>query len=325
MDQLRAMRVFSQVVAQGSFAGAARVLDMAPAVVTRSVADLEQHLGVRLMQRNSRRLALTEIGERYLQRARQVLADLDEADALASHASSTLSGTLHVICPPAFAVHQLARQLPRFHQRHPAVRLEISAPGPVAAAHDQHDVSILSIGREPMHGDFVTRPLACSTFVLCAAPDYLARKGVPRVPDDLPRHDGLLPAVSAVRRKLTLYRRQPGSVNGEPDSVTLPLPKPLLSTSQLELLHAGALAGLGLAGLPSFLAQQALRDGRLQLVLPEWRGLVLDLHVAMPTRRSVPARTRAFIDFLIDAFGGRPEDPWLADIDARRGAPARNS
>lgn len=319
MDQLRSLRVFSQVIAQGSFAGAARVLDLAPAVVTRAVADLEKHLGARLLNRSSRSLALTEIGEIYLQRAQQILADLDDADALAGEASSTLTGTLNVLCPPAFAVHQLAKYLPRFHQLYPLIRLDISTPGPVNAADDNFDVSILSIGRQPMQGDFVARPLACSAFILCAAPDYLARRGVPQTPQDLTAHDGLLPAVSAVRRELTLYRYRPDTKADSINTVTLPQPKAVLSTTQIDLIHATALAGLGLAGLPSFVAEQALRDGRLQRVLPEWRGATLDLYVAMPTRKNIPLRTRVFIDFLVDTFGGNREDPWLVEIDSRSG------
>ncbi|MEY4563409.1 MAG: hypothetical protein RLZZ618_2686 [Pseudomonadota bacterium] len=126
--------------------------------------------------------------------------------------------------------------------------------------------------------------------------------------------------MSAVRRELTLYRRQPDLNPDAVHAVTLPLPKPLLSTSQLDLIHAAALAGVGLAGLPSFMAQQALRDGRLQHVLPEWRGVTPDLYAAMPTRKNVPLRTRVFIDFLVDTFGGSREDPWLAEIDSRRKA-----
>ncbi|MGQ0709943.1 MAG: LysR substrate-binding domain-containing protein [Rhodoferax sp.] len=310
MDQLRALRTYTQVVAEGSFAGAARALGLAPAVVTRTIAELEKHLGVRLLNRNSRGLALTEIGASYLQRATQILADLDDADALASTAASTPRGSLRVLCPPAFAVHQLARHLPRFHQLHPHIRLEIAAPGPISAADDSFDVSILSIGQQPLQGDFVVRPLACSAFIICAAPDYLQRKGCPREPQDLSGHQGLLPAVSAVRRELTLYRQPPSPQADAVNRVSLPLEPAVLSTTQLELILAAALAGLGLAGLPSFMAEQALRDGRLQRVLPAWRGTVLTLYAAMPTRKHVPARTRAFLDFLVATFGGKEEDPW---------------
>lgn len=311
MDQLRALRVYAKVVAEGSFAGAARALDLAPAVVTRAIADLEKHLGARLLNRSSRSLALTEIGQAYLLRATQILAELDDADALAGAASKMPKGTLRVLCPPAFAVHQLARHLPRFHHQYPQIHLEVTATGPVDAAGENFDVSIVSIGEQQLQGDFVIRPLACSSFIICAAPEYLARSGTPLEPQDLAGHEGLLPAVSAVRRELTLYRQTTSPALGADHAVTLPLTPAVLSTTHLELLLAAALAGLGLAGLPSFVADAALRDGRLQRVLPQWRGTTLKLYAAMPTRKQVPARSRAFVDFLVATFGGQERDPWL--------------
>ena len=316
MDQLRSLRVFTQVIAEGSFAGAARVLDLAPAVVTRAIGDLEQHLGARLLNRSSRSLALTDIGKAYLQRATQILAELDDADALAGTATSTPQGVLRVLCPPAFAAHQLAKHLPRFMQRYPQIHLEIATPSPVSVADENFDVSILSIGQQPMQGDFIARLLACSSFIICAAPQYLARRGCPLQPQDLIGHEGLLPAVSAVRRELTLYRQTPPpGTDAAADTVTLPLPSPTLSTTKIDQILAAALAGMGLAGLPTFVAEQALADGRLQRVLPEWRGVTLSLYAAMPTRKNVPARTQVFVDFLIHTFGGKREDPWLAKLD----------
>jgi DNA-binding transcriptional LysR family regulator len=123
MDQIRTLRIFSQVVSDGSFATAARTLDLAPAVITRAVAELEDHLGVRLLNRTTRSLALTEVGEAYLERARRVLADLAEADSLANDVNNAASGNLRVLCPPAFATHQLVPRLPNFRQKFPGIRL----------------------------------------------------------------------------------------------------------------------------------------------------------------------------------------------------------
>jgi len=314
MDQLRALRVFAQVIAEGSFAGAARALDLAPAVVTRAVSDLEDHLGVRLLNRTTRSLALTEAGEDYLERAKRVLAELDDADALASAVHQAPSGTLRVLCPPAFATHQLVRRLPVFRQRFPGIHLELSAAGPVGAADENFDVSILSIGQQPLQGDFVVRPLASSTFVLCAAPAYLKRSGQLQQPEDLLQHDGLLPDVAAVRRELTLFRRARGSAGATRRILKVSLRPPVISTGQLEVLYAAALAGMGVAGLPTFMAAEALREERLVRVLPDWHGAALQLYAAMPTRKHVPARTRAFMDFLVESFGGNQDDPWLATL-----------
>lgn len=311
MDQLRSLRVFVQVVAQGSFAQAARTLDLAPAVVTRAVSDLEDYLGVRLLNRTTRSLALTEVGEDYLERAKQVLAELDDANALASSVNSAPSGNLRILCPPAFATHQLVPHLPIFRQRYPRIHLELSALGPVAAADENFDVSILSIGQQPLQGDFVVRPLASSSFVICAAPAYLDRCGRPQQPDDLLTHDGLLPDVAAVRRELTLFSEEPGTSQRTRQVLNVALRPPVLCTGQLEVLYAAALASMGVAGLPSFMVAEALRDGRLERVLPGWRGGALQMYAAMPSRKHVPIRTRVFMDFLVEIFGGSMDDPWL--------------
>lgn len=315
MDQLRALRVFAQVIAEGSFAGAARALDLAPAVVTRAVSDLEDHLGARLLNRTTRKLALTEIGEGYLERTKRVLAELGDADALASAVNKAPSGVLRLRCPPAFTTYQLVRQLPVFRQRFPGIQLELLATGPVEAADENADVSIVSVGQQPLQGDFVVRPLAASTFVICAAPAYLSRCGQPLQPEDLLLHDGLLPDVAAVRRELTLFREARG-VGASRRVLKVSQRPPVLSTSQLEVLYAAAIAGMGVAGLPTFMAADALRDGRLVRVLPDWHGGALQLYAAIPTRKHIPARTRAFMDFLVETFGGNQDDPWLAALQA---------
>ncbi|HEU0204405.1 MAG TPA: LysR substrate-binding domain-containing protein [Burkholderiaceae bacterium] len=324
MDQLRSLRVFVRVIDEGSFAGAARVLDLAPAVVTRVVAELEEHLGARLLNRTTRRLALTEIGETYLERARRILVDVEEADALAGASTAEARGTLRVLAPPAFAVHQLAKHLPRFREKYPRVNLELTLPGPVETLDENFDVSILSTGQQTLQGDFVARPLACSEFVACAAPSYLDRRGRPQHPNDLAQHDGVLPATSATRRALTLYRGKAGDRQATESAVTIPTPSAALTTSHIDTIYSAALAGLGIAGLPSFVIEEALRRGTLERVLPQWRGVTLTLYAAMPTRRHAPARTRVFIDFLVQTFGGQKVDPWLRAAGraiAQRGRP----
>jgi len=311
MDQLRALRVFERVVIEGSFAGAARAMDLAPPVVTRTVAELERHLGARLLNRTTRRIALTDIGKAYLEKARHILAELDDADAQAGASTQQPRGILRVLCPPAFAVHQLAQHLPRFRALYPLLGLEITAPGAVEAAHPDYDVSIISVGQQPFEGDFVARRLARSSFIICASPDYLKRRGHPQQPDELLQHDGLLPAVTAVRRELTLTSKDADDPAAMPRTVCIPAPKPALSSGQIELLLAAALAGMGIAGLPSFVAAQALREGRLVRVLPQWQGTALSLYAAMPARKLTPARTRSFVDFLVGTFGGGDNDPWI--------------
>lgn len=308
MDRLHSMRAFARVIDAGSFAGAARELNLSPAVITRLVADLEEHLGARLINRTTRRLSLTDIGETYLERVRAILTEVEEAEALASAAASEPRGHLRVLAPPAFAVHQLAKHLPAFHAQYPKVTIELVAPGPVESLDEAFDVTILSVARRPLDGDFVARRLAKSEVITCASPAYLDRRGRPEHPSELTGHDAMMPAFL---RELSFTRGVVGDDEPAGDIVTLTPPRPVLGTTHIDMLYAAALHGLGIAGLPSFVAEDALREGALERVLPQWRLFEARLYAAMPTRKHVPARTRAFVDFLVQAFGGEDRDPWL--------------
>lgn len=145
--------------------------------------------------------------------------------------------------------------------------------------------------------------------VVCASPQYLARKGYPKHPNELAQHDALL---SPRMREITFYRRMPheGVVEGE--TVRLSPQRPGLGSTHSDTLRAAALAGMGIVGLPSFVAADALRDGSLVRVLPGWYVATHTLYAAMPTRKYLPARTRALLDFLLLKLGGEAKDPWLA-------------
>jgi DNA-binding transcriptional LysR family regulator len=311
MDRLHSMRIFAKVIEVGGFAAAARALDLSAAVVTRAVADLETHLGARLIQRTTRRLSLTDTGEAYLDRVRQILSDVEEAEALAQAAVREPAGHLRVVCPPAFAVHQLAKHLPRFRARHPLVTIELTVPGPVETVHESHDVSILMLGTKPLDGHFVARRLARSEVITCASPDYLDRRGRPNRPEELAGHDSLLPPPSVLQGGISFQRAVDPHGRAEETVVHDPQAT-VLSTSHLDTTYAAALAGMGIAGLPSFVVADALLEHALERVLPEWRVLTTQIYAAIPTRKHLPARTRAFLDFLVETFGGEDHDPWLA-------------
>ena len=309
MDRLHSMRVFSRVVEQGSFARAARDLNLSPAVVTRLVADLEEHLGARLINRTTRRLSLTDTGELYLDRVRHILTEVEEAEALATAATSEPRGHLRVLCPPAFAVHQIAKHLPKFRALYPRVTLELSVPGVVETVDENFDVTILSEGRRPLDGSFVARRLARSEVIACAAPEYLERRGRPQHPHDLAGHDSMVP--SFLRE--VVWHRGAWAEDDESvgESVSVVPSNSALNTVHTDTMYAAALAGLGITGLPSFVAEDALMEHALERVLPQWHLLSTTLYAAMPTRKHVPARTRAFVDFLVATFGGEDRDPWL--------------
>ncbi len=308
MDRLHSMRVFSRVIDAGSFAAAARELNLSPAVVTRLIADLEEHLGARLINRTTRRLSLTDTGELYLERVRHVLTEVEEAEALASAATAEPRGHLRVLAPPAFAVHQIAKHLPRFRELYPRVSVELSAPGPIEAVDENFDVTILVEGRRPLDGSFIARRLAQSEVIACAAPEYLDKRGRPQHPSDLAQHDAMLPTFI---REVTWYRGHWGDDEPESESITLTPARPALSTTHTDTMYAAALAGMGITGLPSFVAEEALLEHALERVLPQWHLRSNALYAGMPTRKHVPARTRAFVDFLVQTFGGEDRDPWL--------------
>jgi DNA-binding transcriptional LysR family regulator len=309
MDQLRAMRTFIRIVDEGGFAAAARRLQQAPAVVTRVLAELEAHLGARLIQRTTRRMTLTDVGEAYLERSRQIVADVEEAESLVSRSVTELRGHLKVLVPPAFAVHQLAKHLGAFRARHPHVTLELSVPGPVEEVDPNFDVSILMGPEPPRDGDFIARPVALSEIILCAAPEYMRGRPPLQHPRDLAPLDLLLPTVAHVRRLFTFTH---DGRDGQPaEQVQLQPHRPALSTIHLDTTYAAVLSGLGVAGLPSFVVADALLEGALQRLLPAWRIFALQIHAGLPTRKHLPARTRAFVDFLVETFGGGGRDIWL--------------
>lgn len=304
MDQLRAMKVFAKVAEEGGFAKAARSLDMAPPVVTRMVAELEQHLGARLLNRTTRSIALTEVGEQYLDKVRQILLGIEESEALAAENTKVPRGHLRVLCPPAVAVHQLAKHLPRFQAEYPQVTLELHSPGPVDTVSEQHDLTIFA-SRDAPDGDFIARRLARTEVVVCASPEYLDRRGRPEHPRELVDHEAIIPPLAQLERGLNFM--------GGGEQFTLPAKRhPALATTSIDTMYAAALAGLGIAGLPSYVIEDALLEHALERVLPAWRMFDVTLWAGMPTRRHLPARTRAFIDFLLQIFGGEDRDPWLA-------------
>lgn len=171
---------------------------------------------------------------------------------------------------------------------------------------DAYDLTIF-LTREVPDGDFIARRLARSEFIMCASPDYLDERGRPEHPRDLRQHDALLPPTPSLMRGLTLQR------GDGTEEITLPIvpSRAALSTTHMDTNYAAALHGLGVAGLPSFMVEDALLEQALERVMPQWSLFSTTLWAGMPTRKYVPARTRAFLDFLVEIFGGEDRDPWL--------------
>jgi DNA-binding transcriptional LysR family regulator len=302
MDRLLSMRVFQKVVDEGGFAAAARALDMSPAAVTRLFGDLEHHLGARLMQRTTRKLALTEAGEMYLLRVRGILGEIDDAEAAVGHSTQELQGTVHVLAPPVLASYFLAPQVAQWRQRHPKVSLEIAVDPFPQTRVDEFDVTFMAMD-EGYDANVVARPLATSEWILCAAPAYLKRRGTPAQPQDLAEHDYLkFPWQQAGGGSGRRLRLRPAA--GDGDAVEVDMPLALQSTS-MEVLLRAALDGAGIAVHSRLVVEQHLASGALVHVLPDWIFGRLTVFAAVPTRKLMPARTRAFLDFLDDLLQSR--------------------
>ncbi len=295
MDRLQAMKVFARVVDEGGFAAAARALDMSPPVVTRVVADLEQHLNTRLLNRTTRKVALTEAGDAYLSRVRGILLDVEEAEAATAASTRALQGTIHVAAPPALATYFLAPLIPRWRELHPKLVLDISTDHLIASRVESYDVSLLVVP-EGFDGNIVARKLFDGEAIVVASPGYLLRRGAPSAPADLEQHD-FLRDTGNITRGMRKLRLKP--VSGDGEACELSLPVVLQSTSTDVLLRA-VLDGTGIAVVPRLLAQRFLDSGALIHVLPEWILSRYTIYAALPTQRMLPARTRAFLDFLTE-------------------------
>ncbi|MDP3164571.1 MAG: LysR family transcriptional regulator [Hydrogenophaga sp.] len=298
MDRLQSMKVFQRVIDEGGFASAARALDMSPAGVTRMVAALEEHLGVRLLQRTTRKLALTEAGEAYLMRVRTILYEVEDAESAAAAHTRELQGTLHVLATPVLASYFLSPRIATWHARHPKVVLDIAIEPFPQSRIEEFDVSFLVVD-EGFDGDIVARPLATTDWIVCASPDYLQRAGTPATPQALREHTYLKfqwPQNSGHYGRLARLQPLAGGDTVEVDV------RPALQTTSFDVLLRAALDGAGITFLSRMLVAPHLARGTLVQVLPDWIFGRFTIYAALPTRKFMPARTRAFLDFLAE-FG----------------------
>ena len=297
MDRLQAMKIFERVVEEGGFAAAARAMDMSPPVVTRMVAELEQHLGTRLLQRTTRKQALTDAGESYLQRVRAILHEIDDAEAAAS--TRDLRGTIRIVAAPVLATNFLAPMMAAWHAHYPKLMLDVSMDAYAASRVDEFDVTIMVAG-EDFDANIVARPLVQGEAIVVASPDYLERRGIPREPQDLIHHDYLRDSSAPVRlqsgpgRKLRLQSLRADVLDEEVDAPAV------LQSVSTELLMRAAVDGAGVAVTSRLLAEEHLARGELVHILPGWIFSRYTIYAALPSGRMLPARTRVFLDFLTE-------------------------
>jgi len=297
------MRVFAKVVEQGSFVAAAQVLDMSNAVVTRLVADLENHLGIRLLHRSTRRMALTEPGQAYLERVQQILDEIDEAEAAASVLSTKPAGTLHIYSQIGFGQTQLARLLPLYSKQYPDVRLDVTlSDRTVDLIEEGFDVGIFSVNQK-FDAGMVARQLGIAEVLLCASPAYIAEHGVPQTPEELAQHSCLNFSMEHLRHHWTFQSEQGASV--------IPITSKVMSNNT-DLLRQCLLAGMGIAMRTSYTLGDDMVAGRVVRVLPDYQINKVAVRLVYPSRRLLSAKVRSFVDFMMAQFPHPDCDPWLA-------------
>ena len=294
MDRLMSMRVFQKVIAEGGFAAAARALDLSPAVVTRLVADLEEHLGTRLLHRSTRRLSLSVAGENYLSRLRLILQDIDEADQAVSSQTHELAGLLRILAPPVLATHVLAPLIAGFRQLYPKILLDIEVAAYKEPPIEDYDITLLPTA-DHFNGDVIARKVSSTEAVLVCAPAYLTGRTQPFNPEELAQHDIL--RLKAEGGHPRLWRLFNSEHNDAPVDVAV---EPGLWVNHSDTLLRAALDGAGITSAAVDLVAPYLMRGELVRVLRPWIAGRLTLYAALPSRQFLPERSRVFLDYLTE-------------------------
>ncbi|MBI3703273.1 MAG: LysR family transcriptional regulator [Rhizobiales bacterium] len=304
LDRLTGLEVFAKVAAAGSFSAAGRALGLSQTMVTKHIAALEARLGVKLFHRSTRRLSITEAGRSYLEASERILADIEAAEAAVAADRFEPRGLLRLNAPVSFGTRQIAPLLSEFAQRHPSVTVELGLNDRLVDLADEGWDLAIRIGSLSDSSLIARRIAACRTAV-CAAPSYLAARGHPRTVAHLPKHNCLGYTLS----RITGVDRWAFGARGE---IAVAVSGNLRANNG-DALRAAAIAGQGLAYLPTFMVADDLRAGTLvalDLDQPtvEFGGIYA---VFLPDRHPA-AKVRAFIDFIAHRFA--PEPPWDRDF-----------
>lgn len=292
MDRIAGMEAFARVARLGSFTAAGRELRLSTTAVSRRVSDLEEHLGVRLLERNTRRLSLTEAGVGTLDRCEQILDDLDELEGSARLAEGKVRGLLRVTAGIDLGRDHLAPAITAFQRVHPDTRVDLYL--------SDHFVDLVAEGFDVavrmgvlQDSSLVARRLAASRLVIVASPDYLARNGSPRRPEDLREHACILDTNGSRRWSFV-----------GPQGRSAFTPRPRFAVNSPSVTRDRLLAGQGVSVVPRFVVVDELRAGRLVPVLPGYELDEIPLHAVYPPGRRLSTRVRAFVDALAESFAG---------------------
>lgn len=305
MDRISAMQTFVRVVESGSFVRAAEQLNLSTTATSRQIAELEAHLGGRLLNRTTRSLSLTDAGRAYFDRCMSILAEVEEAEASVGRQALNPAGGLRLTAPAAFGAERLGQLLFGLRECHPEITVDVSlADRMVDLVEEGIDLALrVATSLDP---SLVARRLATVRIAICAAPAYLARHGTPHTPQDLAGH-ACLTYTNTLRSNEWVF-------DGPAGRETIPVSGGWRANSG-ELLRIAALAGEGIVCQPTFLVGDDLRQGRLVPLLPGYRLPDFTMYAVYPSRRHVPAKVRAFVDYLAGQISDPP--PWDAWLQMR--------
>jgi DNA-binding transcriptional LysR family regulator len=292
MDKYQEMRVFAAVVEAKSFVNAGDALGLSKQAVSRHVADLESRLGVRLLRRTTRKLSLTEEGQVFYARCSELVGNIDDAEAEITSRTGEGSGLLRINAPLSFGLLYLADLWPQFMHQNPKITLDVTLVDQVVdLVEDGFDVAV-RIARLPS-SSLISRKLTSTRVILCASPEYLARRGMPQHPSELVAHD--------VMSYSLLSTGENWEFTGPAGRVAVKV-SPRMRTNSGDTCIAAALQHQGIVLQPSFMVATHLTAGTLVEVLPDHHCLELDVYAVYPSRKFLAPRVRLLIDFLVEAF-----------------------
>ena len=296
MDKFQGMQLFTRVVDAGSFTAAAEQLGISRALASKLIQNLEDELGVRLLNRTTRRVSLTDAGRNYYQRVSEILAQLIEAEAEAAELQVDPRGRLRVSAPISFSVRHLAAAFAEFQRKFPRVELDLELSDRHVDLVDEGFDLAIRIGKLA-DSSLIARRIAPACLLMVASSEYLQRVGVPKEPADLVHHNFMLYSLATRRDEITLQSKG--------KSVVTRIRGNLLVNNG-DFIAESAAQGQGISVLPSFIVADYLKRGELVRVLEEWTVPPIAIHAVYAQTRSLPAKTRVLIDFLFERFGPQP-------------------
>jgi DNA-binding transcriptional LysR family regulator len=292
------MTTFVRIVDAGSLSAAARVLRLSLPAVSRQLAALEERLGVELLRRTTRRIALTETGTSYYQACRRILAEVDEADDAASGLHREPRGTLVVDGPGTFGHLYLVPLVPRFLARNPLLQLNLRLNDRLVDLVEERTDLLVRVGRVPDSTSLIARRLAEHPRVVCASPGYLERTNRPTRPDELTHHECILLSLLPTPAKWDLR------AGGETATIHV---RSRLTVNDGAGLRRAALADGGVIFAPTWLVAEDVRQGTLEVLLPDWTGPVIPVHALFARHRSASAKVRVLVSELVRDWSRRTD------------------